>query len=148
MTLSRLLGWGHTQDLPNAVDQGNGAKKDPTTTTTTIPYPSEEVCGLMASGSTALCEAKGNLVSHAHPDCGSHLLCRPHSSFLFQWREPPSELGGEETRSRPCWKSFLFFMCFAGFSVVDLAGPITIVGVGPSVLAVLQQTSLPDLEAD
>lgn len=83
MTLSRLLGWGHTQDLPNAVDQGNGAKKDPTTTTTTIPYPSEEVCGLMASGSTALCEAKGNLVSHAHPDVGPICCADPIVHFCF-----------------------------------------------------------------
>lgn len=87
-------------------------------------------------------------MSRARLDCGAHLLCRPHSSFLFLWCEPPSELGGEETRSQPCWKSFLFFMCFASFSVIDLAGPITMVGVGLSVLAVLQQTSLPDLEAN
>lgn len=39
-------------------------------------------------------------------------------------------------------------MCFASFSLIDLAGPVTIVGVGLPVLAVLQQTSLPDLEAD
>lgn len=90
---------------------------------------------------------KRRSVAHAHPDCHSHLSCRPQSWFSIRWHEPPREGVVGRQEDGLAGRTFCSFMCFASFSVIDLAGPVTTVGAGLSVGSAVTDLS-PDLEAD